>query len=395
MRDERDGGVEALEESVAGPEASEPAVRLVNLRKMYAGDTVAVAGVDLDVRQGEFFAILGPSGSGKTTTLRMIGGFIAPSQGEIWIEGVNVGGRPPFQRNANTVFQSFALFPHLDVVGNVEFGLRMKRVARGERRRRALTMLDLVRLEGLAHRRISELSGGEQQRVALARALVNDPSVLLLDEPLGSLDLKLRRQMQRELKAIQERVGITFIHVTHDQEEALSLADRVGVMNEGRLLQVGTPKAIYDWPRTRFVADFIGKINIFEAIVTESEGDCLHAKADGVGEVFGVLPSDRDREILLGKRVAVGIRPERIQLRESETDETQEGGRERRRNEFRGRLERVTYGGSDYRYEVRLEEGALIDVSMGGATDLALPPSAGVGVRVWWSPEETKVIPEE
>ncbi|MGH3132634.1 MAG: ABC transporter ATP-binding protein [Gaiellaceae bacterium] len=235
-------------------------VELVGVTKRF-GDVAAVDGVDLEVRPGEFLSLLGPSGCGKTTTLRLVAGFERPDRGEVRIGGADVSRLPAYKRNVNTVFQSYALFPHLNVRDNVAYGLKQRGLGRKERRTRAEEMLELVRLEGFATRKPRQLSGGQQQRVALARALVMRPRVLLLDEPLGALDLKVRRKLQIELKRIQEGIGITFVYVTHDQEEALTMSDRVAVMNAGRIEQLGAPREIYDRPATRFVADFIGETN--------------------------------------------------------------------------------------------------------------------------------------
>jgi putative spermidine/putrescine transport system ATP-binding protein len=246
-----------------GSRSGVPAVRLSGLRKQY-GSLAAVDGVDLEVEQGEFFTMLGPSGSGKTTLLRMIAGFERPDAGSIELGGVEVSRTPPYGRNVNTVFQDYALFPHMNILENVEYGLRVRRVAKAERRRRAQAALEMVRLPGLGERKPVQLSGGQRQRVALARAIVNEPEVLLLDEPLGALDLKLRQEMQLELKRIQREVGITFIFVTHDQEEALTMSDRLVVVNQGRIEQLGTPVDVYERPTTAFVAGFIGVSNLLE-----------------------------------------------------------------------------------------------------------------------------------
>ena len=240
-----------------------PAVRLSGIRKRF-GSVVAADGVDLEIAAGEFFTMLGPSGSGKTTLLRMIAGFERPDEGIVELAGVDVTRDPPYLRNVNTVFQDYALFPHMTVLQNVEYGLRVRKVARPERRRKGEAALDMVRLSGLGERKPVQLSGGQRQRVALARAIVNEPEVLLLDEPLGALDLKLRQEMQIELKRIQREVGITFVYVTHDQEEALTMSDRVAVMDLGRIEQLGTPVDVYERPATEFVAGFIGVSNLLE-----------------------------------------------------------------------------------------------------------------------------------
>jgi putative spermidine/putrescine transport system ATP-binding protein len=228
------------------------------------GDLAAVAGVDLDIHRGEFFTMLGPSGSGKTTTLRMIAGFERPDEGTVELGGEEVSGRPPFERDVNTVFQDYALFPHLNVADNVDYGLRVKKVPKPERRTRTEEALEMVRLPGLGGRKPSQLSGGQRQRVALARAIVNRPRVLLLDEPLGALDLKLRQEMQVELKRIQQEVGITFVYVTHDQEEALTMSDRLAVFNDGRIEQIGAPAEVYEHPASEFIAGFVGTSNVLE-----------------------------------------------------------------------------------------------------------------------------------
>jgi putative spermidine/putrescine transport system ATP-binding protein len=241
----------------------ESAVEVRDLVKSFS-DNVVVNHVSIDIRAGEFFTMLGPSGSGKTTLLRMIAGFEAPDAGSIFLHGVDVTTRSAHLRPVNTVFQDYALFPHMDVSANVEYALRVRRVPKAERRERAQRALDMVQLQGLGHRRPAQLSGGQRQRVALARAIINEPAVLLLDEPLGALDLKLRQEMQVELKAIQRRVGITFIYVTHDQEEAMAMSDRVAIMNNGEIEQLGTPRDVYEHPSTAFVARFIGTSNILE-----------------------------------------------------------------------------------------------------------------------------------
>ena len=279
---------------------------IVSLRDIsvdFDGDPILV-GLDLDIRDKEFVTLLGPSGCGKTTTLRTIGGFVSPKSGDVFFDGVRINDVPPHKRHVNTVFQRYALFPHLNVFENVEFGLKIKKLPENERKNRVHEMLELVNLAGYDRRNVNQLSGGQQQRVAIARALVNHPRVLLLDEPLGALDLKLRKEMQIELKRMQQALEITFIYVTHDQEEALTMSDTVVVMNDGDILQVGTPQDIYNEPKNAFVADFIGESNIIDGVMHK---DCLvefaGRKFDCVDSGFGTL-----------ERVDVVIRPEDIKI---------------------------------------------------------------------------------
>jgi putative spermidine/putrescine transport system ATP-binding protein len=297
-----------------------PAVRFQRVARHF-GTVKAVDGVDLDIAAGEFFAMLGPSGSGKTTCLRLIAGFEQPTSGSIEIFGEHVEGVPPYRRAVNTVFQDYALFPHMSVAENVSYGLMIRGVDKRTRRARAEEMLDLVKLAGYGDRKPAQLSGGQRQRVALARALVNEPKVLLLDEPLGALDLKLREQMQGELKSLQHRLGITFVFVTHDQTEALAMADRVAVFNEGRIVQVAAPEEIYERPRTRFVADFVGGANVLEPDAAERLGlpRALYSlRAEKVrlsppGGVEGVV--GRVIEVQYQgavRRVVVGVGPDRL-----------------------------------------------------------------------------------
>jgi putative spermidine/putrescine transport system ATP-binding protein len=327
-------------------------VRLDGLVKRY-GDVAAVDGVTLDVARGEFFTLLGPSGSGKTTTLRLIAGFEAPDGGAVQLGGHDVTRVPPYERDVNTVFQDYALFPHMTVAGNVEYGLRVKKVPADERRRRASEALDMVRLAGLGDRKPGQLSGGQRQRVALARAIVNRPRVLLLDEPLGALDLKLRHEMQVELKGIQEEVEITFVYVTHDQEEALTMSDRLAVFNRGRIEQVGTPADVYERPANEFIASFVGAANVVE----------------------------RD-----GRRFT--IRPEKIRL--LEPGQEPEPGL----HVERGRVRDVAYVGMVTRYLVDLDAGGELSVvrqNLEVSSAEALE-ARGREVRVGWKEDQTVPI---
>ena len=329
-----------------------PDIRLRALVKRY-GDQTAVAGIDLDVQRGEFFTMLGPSGSGKTTTLRMIAGFERPDEGTVELAGEEVSGRPPFERDVNTVFQDYALFPHLSVADNVAYGLRVRKVPKPERRTRVQEALDMVRLPGLGARKPSQLSGGQRQRVALARAIVNRPRVLLLDEPLGALDLKLRQEMQVELKRIQGEVGITFVYVTHDQEEALTMSDRLAVFNGGRIEQVGTPADVYERPANEFVAGFVGVSNVVE----------------------------RD-----GRRFT--IRPEKVRLLDDK--EPADG-----LHDESGTVRDVAYLGMVTRYLVELDGGGELQVvrqNLETSSTEALEQQ-GRRVTVGWSEEHTYAIP--
>ncbi len=314
------------------------------------GPVVALDRVSLAIAPGEFFALLGPSGSGKTTCLRLIAGFDHPDSGQVLLDGVDVTGVPPFERNVNTVFQDYALFPHMSVAENVAYSLRVRGVSAAERRKRALEMLDLVQLESFGDRRPTQLSGGQKQRVALARALINQPKVLLLDEPLGALDLKLREEMQTELKGLQQRLGITFVFVTHDQGEALSMADRVAVFNAGRIEQLDTPRELYVRPKTAFVAGFVGSANVVESELAER---------------------------LTGRAQAFAIRAELIRILNDDAAPADHVSTE-------GVLEDILYHGASSRCRVRIDGGVLLAVAQaesGGATSL---PAPGTRVRLAW-----------
>jgi spermidine/putrescine transport system ATP-binding protein len=321
---------------------SEYAVELKNVTKAF-GDFVAVDNISMAIKQKEFFSLLGPSGCGKTTTLRMIAGFEYPTKGEVLINDTNVGETPPFKRNVNTVFQSYALFPHMNVEQNVAFGLEMKGITRMEVMRRVGEVLEMVRLPQLAKRFPKQMSGGQQQRVALARALVNRPQVLLLDEPLGALDAKLRKEMQTELKTLQREVGITFVFVTHDQEEALTLSDRIAVFSKGKVLQVGSPLEIYERPTSKFVADFIGETNFLEGKVTAVEGDYARVNVDG-REFVGRKGPD----ITVGAQATLSVRPEKIQLYDPNHPNLDKS----KPNTYETKVMLVDYVGSDTRVTI-------------------------------------------
>ena len=330
----------------------EPALRLVEVSKQY-GDVTAVDRLDLEIADGEFFSMLGPSGSGKTTTLRMIAGFELPSAGRIHLHGRDVTDVPPFDRDVNTVFQDYALFPHMSVADNVGYGLMVRRVARAEQRERVADALRMVRLNGYEGRRPAQLSGGQRQRVALARALVNRPRVLLLDEPLGALDLKLREEMQIELKRIKQEVGITFVYVTHDQEEALTMSNRIAVFNQGRIEQVGTPADVYEHPSTTFVAGFVGTSNL------------LTGKA---------------AEAVVGRSGTFTIRPEKIHLGPPDsTFASDEGG-------AAGHIRDVIYLGPETRYLVALDAGSELTVTQQNLQTSSMEALAtrGRAVRLIW-----------
>jgi len=343
-------------------------IRLDHVTKSF-DDVVAVDDVSLEIPHGSFFALLGPSGCGKTTTLRMIGGFEEPTDGAIYLGEEPVTGRPPYKRDVNTVFQSYALFPHLSILENIAFGLRRRGVRGKEVRGRVLDILRLVGLEGLERRKPRQLSGGQQQRVALARALVNKPRVLLLDEPLGALDLKLRKQMQLELKAIQHDVGITFIHVTHDQEEAMTMADRIAVMNQGHVEQLGPPDELYERPASAFVAGFLGVSNLLSGVVEDPDGVRL---ADGT-----LVQAQVD-----GKRgpVAAGVRPEKITLGES-------GGQ----NRLPGTIAETAYIGVATQFVVDTPAGTVHVFAQNIDSGKRIPVP-GSNVTLSWSPESTFVV---
>jgi spermidine/putrescine transport system ATP-binding protein len=352
----------------AQPDPASPEIQLLDLEKRFR-EIRAVDGVSLEVVSGEFFSLLGPSGCGKTTTLRMIGGFELPTAGRILLRGRDVTTEPPDKRPVNMVFQHYALFPHLNVGDNVAFGLKRKGVARAETARRVGEALELVRLEGYERRRPHQLSGGQQQRVALARALVNRPNVLLLDEPLGALDLKLRRQLQLELKRIQIEVGITFVYVTHDQEEALTMSDRIAVMQTGKVEQLGTPEELYERPATRFVADFIGTTNLLHGQVERDGGVRLSS-----GELTRVAHDG----LVAGTALELSIRPESIEL----VPAAAQGA-------LPASVEQAAYLGTTISYQVRTAGGLALTV-LAPKTGIRLP--VGSQVAVAWPPSEALVL---
>ena len=326
---------------------AEFAVEMQDVLKQFVtpegGILAAVNHVTMQIKDGEFFSLLGPSGCGKTTSLRMIAGFELPTDGKILIHGKEMSQVPAFQRPVNTVFQQYALFPHMTVEQNIAFGLEMKGVGRAERSRRVSEALEMVRLPGMEMRRAKQLSGGQQQRIALARALVNKPEVLLLDEPLGALDLKLRKEMQLELKTLQREVGITFIYVTHDQEEALTMSDRIAVMSKGVALQIGLPEEIYERPANKFVADFIGETNFLDGVVRGQNGSVVEVELMGTGKVQVEL----SRKFTNGQQVSVAVRPEKLRLNsQAEGD-----------NNLKGQVHDVIYIGTDTHYGVLFPGG--------------------------------------
>ncbi len=362
-----------------------PAIELVGIAKRFhsrRGTVTAVERVDLVIGEGEFFSLLGPSGCGKTTTLRMIGGFEEPTDGRILLYGRDVVGVPPNHRDVNMVFQSYALFPHMSVFDNVAFGLRRKSVAKAETTRRVNDMLELVQLEGKSDRRPRELSGGQQQRVALARALVNRPRALLLDEPLAALDLKLRQAMQLELKRIQREVGITFVFVTHDQNEALTMSDRLVVMNAGRIEQLGAPREVYERPRTRFVAGFIGTSNLITGLVRSLDGTTAVLET-GAGDSL-VVTDARAAGAAVGQSLDLTVRPEKISIA---TGPPTAG-----RCALRGRVSEVVYLGTSTQYAVRTTDGTELSVFAQNASDASDIAERGDDVWLSWRPEHSLAL---
>jgi spermidine/putrescine transport system ATP-binding protein len=358
-------------------------VGLYGVRKRF-GDFTAVDGIDLEIKTGEFFSLLGPSGCGKTTTLRMVAGFEEPDEGRVVLSGADIAGIPPNKRNVNTVFQSYALFPHLSVADNVAFGLRRKGVSKHDARERVGHYLDLVQLPGYDARRPAQLSGGQQQRVALARALINEPAVLLLDEPLGALDLKLRKQMQLELVRIQREVGVTFIYVTHDQEEALIMSDRIAVMNAGHVEQVGWPEEIYERPATRFVAGFIGTSNIIDAVVASVDGKTLVMDTAPGNQLL--VQAEQGRTFAPGAALCITVRPEKLSLVALGTAVPAGFCA------LTGRVEDVVYQGVSTQYVVRTREGATLVAFRQNSETVTDAGSAGDDVLLMWNAEHNVIL---
>jgi spermidine/putrescine transport system ATP-binding protein len=362
----------------------EPDIRLDGVTKRF-GESLAVDALDLEIPRGSFFALLGPSGCGKTTTLRMIGGFEDPTEGTVYLGGADVTDLPPYRRDVNTVFQSYALFPHLDVERNVAFGLERRKVPRAEITRRVGEVLELTQLTGFGKRRPAQLSGGQQQRVALARALVNRPRALLLDEPLGALDLRLRRQLQLELKRIQKEVGITFVHVTHDQEEAMSMADEIAVMNEGRIEQRGSATDLYEHPATAFVAGFLGICNLIDG--TAKAGSNGFASFETHDGATLRVPSNL---IGAGGRMSAGVRPEKLTL-VSAMDQLPSD-----LNVLRGRVTVASFLGVAIQYQVMTAGGEELTVIAQNRNSLGpAQPEIGQDVLLTWDPRHTIVVASE
>jgi spermidine/putrescine transport system ATP-binding protein len=357
------------------PENARVAIAITGVSKRF-GSHAAVNDVTFEIGEGEFFSILGPSGCGKTTTLRMIAGLEMPDAGQILLQGTDVTAVSANRRPVNMVFQQYALFPHMSIYDNVAFGLKVKRVPRGEHRERITELLRIVALEGLENRKPRQLSGGQQQRVALARALVNRPAALLLDEPLGALDVKLRKQMQLELKRIQSELGTTFVYVTHDQEEALAMSDRIAVMNDGQLEQLGGPREIYDHPRTAFVADFIGSLNALDLTIDELVGGYAVSRFGECERVVAAVDAGHGA----GETVRIAVRPEHVQL-----GRTVEGG-----SHLEGTIAEVVYLGMYTQLHVDTRAGRIVSHRLADESAARLEP--GERVTLSWAPEHASVL---
>ena len=356
---------------------SKTIVSLVNVEKWY-GENHVVKNMNVNISEGEFLTLLGPSGCGKTTTLRMISGFELPSTGFIKVQGESVEKKEPYQRDVNTVFQNYALFPNMNVFDNIAYGLRVKKVPKNEIKERVTEMLKLVQLEGFEKRRITQMSGGQKQRVAIARALINRPKVLLLDEPLGALDLKLRKQMQIELKRLQKKLKITFVYVTHDQEEALTMSDRIAIINKGRLEQIDTPINIYEHPKTRFVAGFIGESNLIDAVVmnVDSEGNIKLGT-----EVGNAIGSSEEYDFKLNDPVTISVRPENVLFSKTKVDGFS----------IKGVVKEHIYVGNLIKMIVVLNDGSEIKINRFNEDDLA---DVDEMIYLHWNTDKGVVLPE-
>lgn len=359
----------------------ESMVELVDIVKSFK-DQSAVDHISAKVRKGEFLTLLGPSGCGKTTTLRMIAGFEEPTSGKILLDGVDVSSKSPYERDVNTVFQNYALFPHMNIFNNIAFGLKIKKMNKKEIQEKVTRTLSLVQLEGYEDRFPSQLSGGQKQRIAIARAIVNSPKVLLLDEPLGALDLKLRKQMQFELKHLQRKLGITFIYVTHDQEEALTMSDRIAVMNKGRIEQIGVPDEIYERPRTKFVADFIGETNIFEGRLKEKDGSKAITEIED-GQVINVV-DDKEKidEIKIGEVIVFAVRPERMKVSYEKVAS---------RNTLKGKFKERIFVGSINKTVVLLSNGREVVINEPAVDTLGINEDID-DLYVYWDQQDGVVI---
>lgn len=369
------------------PAAGEPLLRIEGVAKTF-GTFRAVDGVSLDIQAGEFFALLGPSGCGKTTLLRMLAGFEAPDEGRILLGGKDIAHALPHERPINMMFQNYALFPHLTVRDNIAFGLRRAGMARADIATRVAEMVALVKLDGLEKRKPDQLSGGQRQRVALARALARGPQLLLLDEPLAALDKKLRENTQGELMELQRRLGMTFIIVTHDQEEAMTMADRIGVMNAGRLAQVAGPRELYEAPRSRWIAEFVGDINLFDAESKLRDGHRLVVGTRDAGTLVVAEP----RQPVGESRFSVAIRPEKIKL--SRRGPVSEAGRETAINRLDGVIADICYLGGTTTYKVKLDTGGVVQASVANSARLDVDAySLNQPIVAWFTPDDCVVLP--
>lgn len=357
---------------------SKPIVSIVNVEKIY-GENHVVKNMNMNIAEGEFLTLLGPSGCGKTTTLRMISGFEMPSSGTIKVQDERVDKKEPYQRDVNTVFQNYALFPNMNVYDNVAYGLRVKKVPKDEIRKRVAEALKMVQLEGFEKRKTTQMSGGQKQRVAIARAIINRPKVLLLDEPLGALDLKLRKQMQIELKRLQKKLGITFVYVTHDQEEALTMSDRIAVINEGRIEQIDTPREIYEHPKTKFVANFIGETNLLDAMVLEMDKDKAVIGTEVGKATVSVNPK---KKIKVKEGVSVSVRPEHMKFSKTPVDGFT----------IKGVVKEKIFVGNLIKMMISLNDGTEIRINRFDAEDLA---EIGELVYLYWDLSKGIVIKEK